>query len=112
MPSHGPERPSLRNGFGSTALVLGIGSLAASFTIVPGLVLGVLALIFGVRGHRHVERREADNPSVTTAGIVLGVVGIAASIAVLAFGGTKVATFDDTCREDPSRPGFCATSAP
>jgi hypothetical protein len=46
---YGPAtRP--RNGFGVAALVLGILALLLSWTIIGGVLLGALALIFGVLG--------------------------------------------------------------
>jgi hypothetical protein len=82
---YGPAtRP--RNGFGVAALVLGILALLLSWTIIGGVLLGALALIFGVLGRSRAKRGEATNGGVSVAGIVLGIVGVVIAIALIAFG--------------------------
>jgi uncharacterized membrane protein len=66
---------------GTAALVLGIVGLLLFWTVVGGVVLGILALIFGFIGRGRVKRREADNPGAATAGIVLGSLAVVAGIA-------------------------------
>ncbi|WP_448615292.1 DUF4190 domain-containing protein [Modestobacter sp. URMC 112] len=74
-----------KNGFGIAALVLGILSLpAAFFAGVPGIVLGLLAIVFGVLGLRRVKARQADNRGMAITGLVTGVLGLLLGIAVLA----------------------------
>jgi O-antigen ligase len=87
-PGAGYGGPSARprNGFGVAALVLGVLALLLSWTIIGGVVLGVLALIFGVLGRSRAKRGEATNGGVSVAGIVLGIIGVIIAIALIAFG--------------------------
>jgi uncharacterized protein DUF4190 len=87
-PSAGYGGPAARprNGFGVAALVLGVLALLLSWTIIGGVLLGALALIFGVLGRRRAKRGEATNGGVSVAGIVLGIIGVVIAIALIAFG--------------------------
>jgi hypothetical protein len=49
------------------------------------LLLGVLAIVFGLLGWGRVKRGEAHNKGMAAAGIVCGGLGIVLSIALLAF---------------------------
>jgi predicted ABC-type sugar transport system permease subunit len=49
-----------------------------------GLVLGVVALVVGVRAHLRARRERAVVPRAVVAGIVMGAVGTAVSIPMLA----------------------------
>lgn len=73
-----------RNGFGVTALVLGILSLFGVLTIVLGVLLGLLAIVFGALGRRRARRGEADNGGVALAGLITGTVGLVLSILAIA----------------------------
>jgi hypothetical protein len=79
-----PRRP--RNGFGITALVLGLLALVLCWTIVGGIVFGILAVIFGLLGRARAKRSEATNGGVSLAGIVLGVIGLLLTIGLVALG--------------------------
>src|SRR4051812_32895976 len=88
-----PQTPSgyagyapARNGFGTAALVLGIVGLILFWTIILGVILGVLAIVFGVLGRKRASRREATNGGVALAGAILGGVALAGSIALIAAG--------------------------
>ncbi|WP_338673233.1 DUF4190 domain-containing protein [Streptomyces sp. SCSIO 30461] len=75
-----------QNGFGTTAMVLGIISVCGFFCYgIPGLVLGVLALIFGILGRKRYVRGQATNKGQALAGIILGSVGIVLGAAFFAF---------------------------
>lgn len=75
-----------KNGMGIAALVAGLLSLPAAFTIFGGFVLGVAAIILGILGYRRAKAGEATNGGLATGGIVLGALGIIVSIALVAFG--------------------------
>lgn len=75
-----------RNGLGVTALVVAIVALLASFTVFGGIGLGVIAVILGILGRGRVKKGEANNGGVATAGIVIGAVAVALSIALFSFG--------------------------
>jgi hypothetical protein len=74
----GPTGP--RNGLGTAALVCGIVGVVLCFTVVLGIVLGVLALVFGLIGRGRAKRGEATNRGHATAGVVLGIIGVVLSI--------------------------------
>ncbi|MEV5605153.1 DUF4190 domain-containing protein [Streptomyces sp. NPDC052299] len=77
--------PAPANGMGIAALVLGIIATAGFCMYGVGIILGVLALIFGIIGRGRAQRGEADNGGVALAGIILGSVGIVVSAAFLGF---------------------------
>jgi hypothetical protein len=76
-----PYLVGVRNGAGTAALVLGILGLLTSWLLVGG-VLGVFAVICGFVGIGRANRREATNHGSAVAGVVLGLLAIAVSIAV------------------------------
>lgn len=68
-----------RNGFGVTALVLGMLGLLFSFIPIIGMIawpLVLLGLLFGVLGVVRASRGRADNRGVAIAGTVLSAVGL------------------------------------
>ncbi|MET9697560.1 DUF4190 domain-containing protein [Streptomyces sp. NPDC006529] len=65
-----------RNGFGITALVLGILAVVGCVTSVFAIVLGILAVVFGVLGRQRAARGEANNAGMALAGLILGIVGV------------------------------------
>ncbi|GAA2441161.1 DUF4190 domain-containing protein [Streptomyces glaucus] len=70
-----PLQPS--NGMGTTGLVLGIIGVVCSLTFFLwffGVVLGILAIIFGAIGRGKANRGEATNKGAATAGLVCGIV--------------------------------------
>ncbi|GAA4236984.1 hypothetical protein GCM10022254_47890 [Actinomadura meridiana] len=69
-----------RKGTGRRALWLGAIALLTAFFFYPlGLVLGVAALVVGVRAHRTARRAQGSEPGAVP-GIVLGAVGLAFSL--------------------------------
>lgn len=74
-----------RNGFGIAALVLGLFALLLSWTVIGGILLGILALVFGLLGRGRARRGQATNGGMSIAGLVLGVVGLLISIGLIAF---------------------------
>jgi hypothetical protein len=73
----------MENGMGITAMVLGIVA-AAGFCLWPvAIVLGVLAVIFGVIGRGKASRGEAGNPGQALAGIICGAAGTVLGIGLL-----------------------------
>ncbi|MDH2391330.1 DUF4190 domain-containing protein [Streptomyces sp. HNM0663] len=83
-------QPSPSNGMGITAMVLGILSVCLFCLYgVVGLILGLLALIFGILGRKKAQRGEATNGGMALAGIILGSIGMllgAVVIGLLAWG--------------------------
>ncbi|MFE9095549.1 DUF4190 domain-containing protein [Streptomyces sp. NPDC007264] len=77
-----PFMPS--NGLGTASMVLGIVS-AAVFCLWPvAIVVGVLAVIFGIIGRRKARRGEATNGGMALAGLICGAVGVALGIGLFA----------------------------
>lgn len=76
-----PVYPPRSNGFGVTALVLGIIAVVSCYL---GLLFGVPAVIFGVLGRGKAKRGEADNGGMALAGIITGAVGIVISCLFIA----------------------------
>lgn len=72
------------NGMGVAALVLGIISVVGFCLYGLSILLGVLALIFGIIGRRRVRRGEANNAGMALAGIILGSIGAVISAVFLA----------------------------
>ena len=75
-------RPA-RNGFGITALCLGIVGVLFGFiplTFVLALILGFLALVFGLVGWSRTRKGTADNRKTSIAGTVLAVAALALGI--------------------------------
>ncbi|MFB6821753.1 DUF4190 domain-containing protein [Streptomyces virginiae] len=72
-PPYGVQRS---NGFGVTALVLGILAVVGCITSFFALALGIAAVVFGVLGRGKARRGEADNGGMALAGIILGAIGI------------------------------------
>ncbi|MEU3188003.1 DUF4190 domain-containing protein [Streptomyces sp. NPDC006923] len=77
------ETPS--NGMGIAAMVLGIIAVAVFCLWGLGVILGVLALIFGIIGRRRARRGQATNGGMALAGIILGAIGAVISGAFVAF---------------------------
>jgi hypothetical protein len=76
------QPPQRGNGVATAALVCGIiGVLIAwmPFVVVAGVVLAILAVIFGVQGIRR-AREQGTGRGVATAGLVLGVIGLLLAI--------------------------------
>ncbi|OAH14746.1 DUF4190 domain-containing protein [Streptomyces jeddahensis] len=70
-----PTQPS--NGMGTTGLVLGIIGVVCTLTgflIFFGIILGILAIIFGAIGRGKANRGEATNKGAATTGLVCGIV--------------------------------------
>lgn len=81
-PSGGPKR----NGLGVAALVVGVLALLGTFTVVGGIVLGIVAIVLGVLGRGRAKRGEADNGGIAFAGIVLGALALVVSAIFVAVG--------------------------
>jgi heme/copper-type cytochrome/quinol oxidase subunit 2 len=83
----GPDA-SNRNGLGTAALVVGIIALLSCWTIIGGVVLGILAIVFGFIGRGRANRGEATNGGLAVAGLTLGVVGLVVAIVIVAITGS------------------------
>jgi hypothetical protein len=97
--------PAPQNGMGVAAMVLGI--LACCLFCVYGVVsiiLGILAIVFGVKGRRKAEAGLANNHGQALAGLITGIIGLFLGIAVVILmivGITAALNEDDSDYEDP-----------
>jgi hypothetical protein len=90
-PAGGPPARVVRNGLGVAALVLGILSLVFMVLFPPvGVIVGILAVVFGIIGVRRVRRGEATNRGQALAGGITGGVGLVVSVALLAIVGAFI----------------------
>ncbi|MEU9335375.1 DUF4190 domain-containing protein [Streptomyces sp. NPDC048290] len=105
-----------QNGMGTAAMVLGI--LACCLFCVYGVVsviLGILAIVFGIKGKKRAEQGIADNRGQAQAGLITGIIGLilgVATIVLLIVGfATAISEFEE---EDPyyDDPYYGAYSAP
>jgi Domain of unknown function (DUF4190) len=94
----GGWRPSPRNGYGIAALVLGIVSIL--LFPGPGIILGVLGIIFGILGLRLISKGEATNTGMAITGIVLSAIGLTLGALLVGFAAKYWPKIDDCLDED------------
>ncbi|MER5207812.1 DUF4190 domain-containing protein [Streptomyces sp. NPDC002825] len=73
----------MRNGLGTTALILGIiGTISGFIPLFFWLagILGLIALILGLVGKGRVKRGEANNKGVALTGVILGLASLVLSV--------------------------------
>ncbi len=75
--------PAPNNGLGTAAMVIGIVSVVGFCLYGLNIILGILALIFGIIGLGRAKRGEATNRGMALAGVILGSVGIVVGAALL-----------------------------
>ncbi|QQZ56780.1 DUF4190 domain-containing protein [Streptomyces microflavus] len=100
-----PWGPQPSNGLGTAALVLGIISIVGFCMYGVNIILGILALIFGIIGLGRAKRGEATNRGMALAGIITGSVGIVIGAVLLGFIIWAVAngdsSFEESYEDDP-----------
>ncbi|MGW0856484.1 DUF4190 domain-containing protein [Streptomyces sp. NPDC002690] len=92
--------PVPANGMGVTALVLGIISICLFFMWGVSIILGVLAVIFGILGRKRAQRGEANNGGQALTGIITGAVGILVGAAFLGLVIWSITMMGDPVQED------------
>lgn len=83
MPQFPPAVQAPRNGFGITALCLGLVSLVFMLMPITGfiaVILGGLALIFGILGWARARRGQATNTKMAATGTFLGALGLVVGV--------------------------------
>lgn len=80
------DRPQPKNGLAIPALVLGILAVVFFWTVVGGILLGVLALVFGILGMRRARRNGAPHRGFSVAGAVLGALALVGSLLLVVVG--------------------------
>ncbi|KOV25466.1 DUF4190 domain-containing protein [Streptomyces caelestis] len=88
IPRNDLTQPGTRRGNGPAiaALVLGILSVVLFWTVVGGVVLGILALVLGIVGARTARGGRAPHGTMSIVGAVLGALGTIASVVIIAIG--------------------------
>ncbi len=73
-----------KNGLALAAMILGIVGVALSITVVLGVILGVVALVFGIIGRNRAKALpQHTNSNKALAGMILGAVAIGLSVLVV-----------------------------
>ncbi|MFI8960533.1 hypothetical protein ACIGO8_00330 [Streptomyces sp. NPDC053493] len=97
--------PAPANGLGTAAMIVGICAVALAFCSygILGLILGAVALGLGIAARKRVQRGEATNNGMVTAGITLGSIGLVLGVAGIALIVFLVTHADewDTSDDDP-----------
>jgi len=75
-----PPPTGPKNGLGIAALVIAILGLVFCWTVIGGVVLGVVAVIIGILGRGRAKRGQATNGGVAIAGVLLGVLAVILSL--------------------------------
>lgn len=83
---YGAPEPARSNGFAVTALVLGLLACLFFWTVVGGLLLGLLAVVFGILGALRARQGRAPRRVMAIVGAVLGALGLIGSVIVLIVG--------------------------
>lgn len=83
MPYGDYPPPVVRNGLGVAALVVGIVGIILCFTVVGGVIPGIVAVVLGLVGRARAKRGEATNGGVALAGIIVGAIAIVAGLAFI-----------------------------
>ncbi|MBA3338332.1 MAG: DUF4190 domain-containing protein [Geodermatophilaceae bacterium] len=73
---HGYGRRPARNGLAITSLVLGILGLATCWLTFPGIILGILAVIFGGIGIARGRADRVSNKGMAIAGLITGIIAV------------------------------------
>lgn len=81
-----PPPSSPRNGFGITALVLGLVALLLFWTVFGGLLFGLLGVVFAVLGYLRKRKGIATNGVMALVGGALSVLALVISGVLLAVG--------------------------
>ena len=80
-----PQPIVARNGLGTASLVIAVIALVASVSVCGGVALGAIAASMGLTARGRVNRGQADNRSVATAAIVLGIAAVVISLSMIVF---------------------------
>jgi hypothetical protein len=92
------QQPQKRgSGMAIAALILGIIALLSCWTIVGGILFGLIAIVLGFVASRRAKRGEAGGRGMAITGIVLGLLGLVLSVVIVAVIGAfwNSASFSD-----------------
>lgn len=82
-PPHPVRQAGPRNGVGAGALVVAVAALVFSWSVIGGVIGGIVAVVLGVTGRTRARRGEADNGPVATVGMALGALAVVIGIAAV-----------------------------
>ncbi|MER7699875.1 MULTISPECIES: DUF4190 domain-containing protein [unclassified Streptomyces] len=88
---YGGQEPARTNGFAVAALVLGLIACLFFWTVVGGLLLGLLAVVFGIIAALRTRQGRAPRRAMAIVGAALGAIGLIGSAVVLVL---AVSVFD------------------
>lgn len=88
-----------RNGFGITALVLGILAIVLCWSAIGGIVLGALAIIFAILGMRRASQGVATNRGMSIAGLVTGIIGLIVGVLFAILVGSVLSVFGNQFKD-------------
>ncbi len=92
------QQPQKRgSGMAITALILGVIALLSCWTIIGGILFGLVAIVLGFIASRRAKRGEAGGRGMAITGIVLGLLGLVLSVVIVAVIGAfwNSASFSD-----------------
>lgn len=104
-----------KNGLGIASLVVAIVALLSVWSILGGVIGGMIAAGLGLVGRRRVRRGQANNGGVAIAGTVLGILAIVIGLAFIPLwagfwqfvGGADYVDCMQTTYSDPVRQQRC-----
>ncbi|MFD4028589.1 DUF4190 domain-containing protein [Streptomyces sp. NPDC058576] len=88
---YGGQQPARTNGFAVAALVLGLVACLLFWTVVGGLLLGLLAIVFGIVAALRTRQGRAPRRVMAIVGAAFGALGLIGSVIVLV---VAVSVFD------------------
>lgn len=95
-----PYRPQPKNGMGTTALVLGILALLASFipllSLFTAIPLGLLGIIFAIVGYTRITKGVATNKATTTVGLILSAIAVIIAVVLTLLVGAWLGSDSDS----------------
>lgn len=78
--------PTQKNGMAIAALTLGIVSCVLFWTVIGGIILGIIAIVLGIIAARRARGGQAPHRTMAIVGAVLGALGLIVSGVLVAIG--------------------------
>lgn len=88
------------NALAIAALVVGILSLPAIFTVIFGVILGIAAIVLGVMGVKKARDLQGSGRGLAIGGIVTGTIGLVGSLLIVAAGALLLGGIGGAVNED------------
>ena len=86
-PGYGIQHPQRRgSGLAVAALVCGVLALLSSWTVIGGILLGIVAVVLGIVALSRVRKGLAAGRGMAIAGIVTGILGAVLAVALIGIG--------------------------